>query len=79
MLRHLVGALVQLIYESTDSPIDPYVICIAMVRGSAGKDKLSASIKSAEAVSVWAQCDNQGCQKWRRLPPGTVVDDTVPW
>eukprot|EP00198_Chlamydomonas_reinhardtii_P003176 XP_001692512.1 predicted protein [Chlamydomonas reinhardtii] len=26
---------------------------------------------------VWAQCD--GCQKWRRLPPGTVLDESQPW
>lgn len=26
---------------------------------------------------VWAQCDK--CNKWRRLPPGTVVDETMPW
>lgn len=30
-------------------------------------------------LSVWAQCDNQNCQKWRRLPPGSVVDDSIPW
>lgn len=27
----------------------------------------------------WAQCENEKCQKWRRLPPGTVVDDSQPW
>jgi hypothetical protein len=26
---------------------------------------------------VWVQCD--ACQKWRRLPPGTVVDDEAAW
>lgn len=30
-------------------------------------------------VFVWAQCDNAGCQKWRKLPPGTVVKDDEPW
>jgi hypothetical protein len=26
---------------------------------------------------VWAQCDR--CNKWRRLPPGSVVDETRSW
>lgn len=28
---------------------------------------------------VWAQCDNPACKKWRRLPPGTVIDSDAPW
>uniref|UniRef100_A0A7S3R5R5 CW-type domain-containing protein n=1 Tax=Dunaliella tertiolecta TaxID=3047 RepID=A0A7S3R5R5_DUNTE len=26
---------------------------------------------------VWVQCD--ACQKWRRLPPSTTLEDDVPW
>ena len=25
------------------------------------------------------QCDNAGCQKWRKLPPGTKIDENNPW
>ena len=31
------------------------------------------------SLSVWACCDNSRCSKWRRLPPGTVVDPNKPW
>lgn len=31
------------------------------------------------SLSVWACCDNTRCSKWRRLPPGTVVDPNKPW
>ena len=27
----------------------------------------------------WAQCEHAGCGKWRKLPPGTVVDEGKPW
>lgn len=27
----------------------------------------------------WAQCENQACQKWRKLAPGTVVNEDAPW
>ncbi|KAL6759410.1 CW-type zinc finger-domain-containing protein [Haematococcus lacustris] len=26
---------------------------------------------------VWVQCD--ACQKWRRLPPGTIVEEDGAW
>ena len=31
------------------------------------------------AADVWAQCDRDECQKWRRLPPGTVIDEESKW
>ena len=34
---------------------------------------------AANAIFVWAQCDNAGCQKWRKLPPGTKIDENNPW
>lgn len=57
-----------------------------MVRGGkakksvgARKKKETASLLKPIGVWVWAQCDNAGCQKWRKLPPGTVVNDKEPW
>lgn len=50
-----------------------------------GKKAGSGASKSASAAAVkvqedvWAQCDNPNCQKWRRLPPGTVIDENTPW
>ena len=45
-----------------------------------GKAAAAAAAKAAaNAVFVWAQCDNAGCQKWRKLPPGTKIDDDQPW
>ncbi len=57
-----------------------------MVRGVKGK-KAAVPKKKREVANslkpvgvwVWAQCDNAGCQKWRKLPPGTVIDDKEPW
>jgi hypothetical protein len=49
-----------------------------MVKGRP-KGSNTTSLVKVPQLSQWAQCDNQGCAKWRRLPPGTVVDDTVPW
>ena len=49
-----------------------------MVKGRP-KGTNANSLPRAPQLSVWAQCDNQNCQKWRRLPPGSVVDDSVPW
>lgn len=37
------------------------------------------SAQSAPAAVQWAQCENVNCQKWRRLPPGTVVDENAAW
>ena len=31
------------------------------------------------SAEVWAQCENPECNKWRRLPPHTVVNETEPW
>ena len=44
--------------------------------------KMNRGFKVLAPVVVedsWAQCENEKCQKWRRLPPGTVVDDSQPW
>ena len=27
----------------------------------------------------WAQCENPNCNKWRLLPPGTVLNENEPW
>lgn len=27
----------------------------------------------------WAQCENPSCEKWRLLPPGTVLNENEPW
>jgi hypothetical protein len=27
----------------------------------------------------WAQCDNPNCQKWRKLPASTTLNDDEPW
>ncbi|KAL0028795.1 hypothetical protein WJX79_008323 [Trebouxia sp. C0005] len=43
----------------------------------ASKSVSAAAVKVQE--DVWAQCDNPNCQKWRRLPPGTVIDENTPW
>ena len=29
--------------------------------------------------AIWAQCENPNCEKWRKLPPGTVVSENEPW
>lgn len=57
-----------------------------MVRGGKAKKgvggrkkKETAGLLKPIGVWVWAQCDNAGCQKWRKLPPGTVVNDKEPW
>lgn len=26
---------------------------------------------------LWAQCEH--CNKWRRLPSGTIIDNEAPW
>ena len=48
-------------------------------KAGSGASKLvtAAAVKVQE--DVWAQCDNPNCQKWRRLPPGTVIDENTPW
>lgn len=43
------------------------------------KKKEPAKALKPIGIWVWAQCDNAGCQKWRKLPPGTVVNDNEPW
>lgn len=27
----------------------------------------------------WTQCENDNCQKWRKLPPGSILDEEAPW
>ena len=46
-------------------------------QGRAALEK--AAKAAASAVAVWAQCDNAGCQKWRKLPPGSKIDEDNPW
>ena len=50
-----------------------------MGRGRPKGSSNPSAVKAQPQLSVWAQCDNPGCAKWRRLPPGSVVDDSVPW
>lgn len=58
---------------------------MTMPRGVKGKKKAgkpkAAKIELPKVVGVcvWAQCDNAGCQKWRKLPPGSIVNDKEPW
>lgn len=35
----------------------------------------------AQAITAeqWAQCEIPSCQKWRLLPPGTVLNENEPW
>jgi CW-type Zinc Finger len=54
----------------------------AVVSGSATSDQhmSDSDIEKAEVVAeeiLWAQCDS--CQKWRKLPFGTVVIENAPW
>ena len=28
---------------------------------------------------VWAQCEHPHCEKWRKLPLGSFVDESKPW
>lgn len=49
------------------------------VRGKKKTDKAKVAPVKPIGIWVWAQCDNAGCQKWRKLPPGTVIDDKEPW
>ncbi|EFJ47166.1 hypothetical protein VOLCADRAFT_105221 [Volvox carteri f. nagariensis] len=46
-----------------------------MPRGRKKKEGQVLDIQIHE--DVWAMCD--ACQKWRRLPPGTVLDESQPW
>lgn len=53
-------------------------------RWSSGDDmdlggSLSKPDIQAETAVAWAQCDNPNCQKWRKLPPGTSVDENSEW
>ncbi|KAK9815889.1 hypothetical protein WJX72_011499 [[Myrmecia] bisecta] len=43
--------------------------------GSGGASR--PSTKPKKAVWVWCQCDQ--CEKWRKLPPATTVDENAPW
>ena len=47
-------------------------------KGSSGS-KSSAGAAAKLQEDAWAQCDNPNCQKWRRLPPGTLIDEDTPW
>ncbi|KAK9800263.1 hypothetical protein WJX73_009835 [Symbiochloris irregularis] len=47
-------------------------------RGKATESRHPTPIIPA-SVFVWAQCDNAGCQKWRKLPPNTKIEEDVPW
>ncbi|KAK9837720.1 hypothetical protein WJX74_003736 [Apatococcus lobatus] len=49
--------------------------------GKSGKFQADAGGKAPGKAPIWswACCDNQNCQKWRRLPPGTAVDPNIPW
>ena len=47
-------------------------------KGKAAGGKQSGTAAPA-SVFVWAQCDNAGCQKWRKLPPASIIEDDVPW
>mmetsp|Transcript_39573 Transcript_39573/g.112231 ORF Transcript_39573/g.112231 Transcript_39573/m.112231 type:complete len:360 (+) Transcript_39573:788-1867(+) len=50
-------------------------------RGTEGSQSPGALPQAAAAPTieedVWAQCEI--CNKWRRLPPGSVVEEETPW
>ena len=48
-------------------------------RGGSGASKSASAATVKVQEDVWAQCDNPNCQKWRRLPPGTIIDENTPW
>jgi hypothetical protein len=31
------------------------------------------------SAEIWAQCENPSCNKWRLLPPNTVLNESEPW
>lgn len=33
----------------------------------------------ATCLQQWTQCENANCGKWRKLPPGSIVDEDAPW
>ena len=48
-------------------------------KGSSGAAKNASTAAAKLQEDVWAQCDNPNCQKWRRLPPRTIIDENTPW
>lgn len=49
--------------------------CILFMMES-GQGNSGAHVITAEQ---WAQCEIPSCQKWRLLPPGTVLNENEPW
>lgn len=41
--------------------------------------QLVESAKVEFVEDLWVQCDEPSCSKWRRLPPGTVVNNQTRW
>ena len=48
-------------------------------KGGSGPAKNASAPAAKLQEDVWAQCDNPNCQKWRRLPPRTIIDENTPW
>ena len=48
-------------------------------KGGSGAAKSASAAAAKVQEDVWAQCDNPNCQKWRRLPPATIIDENTPW
>ena len=46
-------------------------------RKRAPKGKASRLSKEAVREDIWAQCEI--CNKWRRLRPGSIVQEDAPW
>lgn len=40
---------------------------------------LAQAVVPQVVEDVWACCDDPKCEKWRRLPPGTQLDDKKKW
>jgi len=36
-------------------------------------------LQPAIVEEIWAQCEHPQCEKWRKLPPGSFVDESKPW
>lgn len=55
-----------------------------MARGGSGKRRHETARSASSDLDesnedVWVQCDNPDCRKWRRLAPGTELDEENPW
>lgn len=49
-----------------------------LARQETPTDSVGSRAEASKVLEdVWAQCEK--CNKWRRLPPGSVVQEDDPW